>query len=303
MTSTLRPVRSAQGRWVGCGLVGNVTRRAGSTNGPRRRRRGRLRCRPPERLLGELIDGLLARFGGRRLTLTLHGHAVSGVLDGLPRLRRRGDHRALAVLTDVDWEGRQLEEVVVRAAPGTARSRAHLDAHRRARRARGPCSTRRGADGAAAIDLDWRSTSTPSASCAPSTGMPLRITGEPSVTRRPAAGRGRGGSATATSACAFLAGFASCATWSCRRCPKERPWSTPIASARRSRSGAPRSGPVRPRPRSVRDRDDERRDGAAVVRTSGASSRRRPRCPDRHRCTSPRRRSVRPSLRGGAPGS
>ncbi len=68
-----------------------------------------------ERLLGELIDGLLARFGGRRLTLTLHGHAVSGVLDGLRVSGSAGDHRAHAVLTDVDWEGRRLEEVVVRA--------------------------------------------------------------------------------------------------------------------------------------------------------------------------------------------
>ena len=71
-----------------------------------------------ERLLGELIDGLLARFGGRRLTLTLHGHAVSGVLDGLRVSGAAGDHRAHAVLTDVDWEGRQLEEVVVRALAG-----------------------------------------------------------------------------------------------------------------------------------------------------------------------------------------
>ncbi len=63
----------------------------------------------------ELIDGLLARFGGRRMTMTLHGHEVSGVLDGLRVSGPAGDHRAHAVLTDVDWEGRHLEEVVVRA--------------------------------------------------------------------------------------------------------------------------------------------------------------------------------------------
>jgi hypothetical protein len=69
----------------------------------------------PERLLGELIDGVLARFGGQRMTMTLHGHAVSGVLEGLRISGPAGDHRAHAVLTDVDWEGRRLEEVVVRA--------------------------------------------------------------------------------------------------------------------------------------------------------------------------------------------
>ncbi len=77
----------------------------------------------PERLLGELIDGVLARFGGRRIALTLHGHAVSGVLDALRVSGAPGEHRAHAVLTDVDWEARRLEEVVVRArqvrlAPG-----------------------------------------------------------------------------------------------------------------------------------------------------------------------------------------
>jgi hypothetical protein len=69
----------------------------------------------PERLLAELIDGVLARFGGRRIALTLHGHDVSGVLDGLRVAGPAGDHRAHAVLTDVDWEGRRLEEAVVRA--------------------------------------------------------------------------------------------------------------------------------------------------------------------------------------------
>ena len=44
----------------------------------------------PERLLGELIDGVLARFGGQRMTMTLHGHAVSGVLEGLAYLGSGG---------------------------------------------------------------------------------------------------------------------------------------------------------------------------------------------------------------------
>ena len=100
----------------------------------------------PERLLGELIDGVLARFGGQRMTMTLHGHAVSGVLDGLRVSGPAGDHRAHVVLTDVDWEGRHLEEVVVRAASGASRPRPHLDAHGRACRDRGTCSTRGGAD-------------------------------------------------------------------------------------------------------------------------------------------------------------
>ena len=69
----------------------------------------------PERLLGQLIDGVLARFGDQRLTMTLHGHEVSGVLDALRVSGPAGDHRAHIVLSDVDWEGRRLEEVVVRA--------------------------------------------------------------------------------------------------------------------------------------------------------------------------------------------
>ena len=96
----------------------------------------------PERLLGELIDGLLARFGGRRLTLTFHGHEVSGVLEALRVGGAAGDHRAYAVLTDVDWRGHRLEEVVVRArqvrvgpgltstltaSPVEIEGRAHLD--------------------------------------------------------------------------------------------------------------------------------------------------------------------------------
>ena len=70
----------------------------------------------PERLLGQLIDGLLARFGDQRLTMTLHGHEVSGVLDALRVSGPAGDHRAHIVLSDVDWEGRRLDGVVVRAS-------------------------------------------------------------------------------------------------------------------------------------------------------------------------------------------
>ena len=70
----------------------------------------------PERLLGQLIDGLFARFGGRRITLTIHGDEVSGVLDVLRVSGPAGEHRALAILTDVEWRGRRIDEVVVRAS-------------------------------------------------------------------------------------------------------------------------------------------------------------------------------------------
>ncbi len=69
----------------------------------------------PERLLAQLIDGVFAQFGGRRITLTVHGEEVSGVLDVLRVTGPAGDHRALAMLTDVEWRGRRIDEVVVRA--------------------------------------------------------------------------------------------------------------------------------------------------------------------------------------------
>jgi hypothetical protein len=69
----------------------------------------------PERLLGDMIDGLLARFAGRRLTVTVHGNEVSGVLDALRVSGPSTDQRAHAVLSDVEWRGHHLEEVVVRA--------------------------------------------------------------------------------------------------------------------------------------------------------------------------------------------
>ena len=72
-----------------------------------------------------MIDGLLARYAGRRLTMSLHGHDVSGVLDALRVSGPSSDQRAHAVLSDVEWRGHHLEEVVVRArqlriSPGLA---------------------------------------------------------------------------------------------------------------------------------------------------------------------------------------
>ena len=69
----------------------------------------------PERLLGDMIDGLLARFAGRRLTVTVLGNEVSGVLDALRVSGPSSDQRVHAVLSDVEWRGHHLEEVVVRA--------------------------------------------------------------------------------------------------------------------------------------------------------------------------------------------
>jgi hypothetical protein len=72
---------------------------------------------PPtaERLLGDMIDGLLARFAGRRLTVSVRGDDASGVLDALRVSGPATDQRAHAVLSDVDWRGHHLDEVVVRA--------------------------------------------------------------------------------------------------------------------------------------------------------------------------------------------
>jgi hypothetical protein len=69
----------------------------------------------PERLLADMIDGLLARYAGRRLTVTVHGNDVSGVLDALRVSGASTEQRAHAVLSDVEWRGHHLEEVVVRA--------------------------------------------------------------------------------------------------------------------------------------------------------------------------------------------
>jgi hypothetical protein len=70
----------------------------------------------PERLLGQLIDGLFARFGGGRITLAVHGDEISGVLEVLRVTGPAGDHRALAILTAVAWRGRRIDEVIVRAS-------------------------------------------------------------------------------------------------------------------------------------------------------------------------------------------
>ena len=69
----------------------------------------------PERLLAELIDGVLGRFGGQRLELVLRGQAVKGVLESL---RVSGRDRTLGVvadLTDVDWAGPPLSRLQARA--------------------------------------------------------------------------------------------------------------------------------------------------------------------------------------------
>ena len=69
----------------------------------------------PERLLAELIDGLLGRFGGQRLELQLRGQPVRGLLESM---RGREPRPALAVvadLADVDWAGPPLSRLQARA--------------------------------------------------------------------------------------------------------------------------------------------------------------------------------------------
>ena len=70
----------------------------------------------PERLLAELVDGVLGRFGGQRVELVLRGQPVRGLLESL---RVVGRDRALAVLADlseVDWVGPTLTHLQARAS-------------------------------------------------------------------------------------------------------------------------------------------------------------------------------------------
>lgn len=59
----------------------------------------------PEALLVQLVDGVVARFGGRSIELDIDGRPVRASLDAL-RLRRRGASNELHVdLSDIDADG------------------------------------------------------------------------------------------------------------------------------------------------------------------------------------------------------
>jgi hypothetical protein len=69
----------------------------------------------PERLLAELIDGLLGRFGGQRLELQLRGQRVRGLLESLRVVSRDRTLAVIADLADVDWAGPPLSRLQARA--------------------------------------------------------------------------------------------------------------------------------------------------------------------------------------------
>jgi hypothetical protein len=69
----------------------------------------------PERMLAELIDGMIGRFGGHRLELAIQGQRVKGLLESL---RVVGASKALGViadLSDVEWDGPRLSTLHARA--------------------------------------------------------------------------------------------------------------------------------------------------------------------------------------------
>ncbi|WP_280400508.1 hypothetical protein [Nocardia carnea] len=67
----------------------------------------------PDTLLTVLSEGILSRFGGHRISVTLLDHQLTGTLD-LLKVRRRGAHfQTKAVLRDLDWDGLAVAEVTV----------------------------------------------------------------------------------------------------------------------------------------------------------------------------------------------
>src|SRR5690606_21979241 len=67
----------------------------------------------PDTLLTLLSAGILSRFGGRDITVTVIGHELRATLRVL-RVRRSGAHfQARSVLSGLDWDGRRFESVTV----------------------------------------------------------------------------------------------------------------------------------------------------------------------------------------------
>ena len=67
----------------------------------------------PDTLLTLLSEGILSRFGGRDITVTVIGHELRATLRVL-RVRRSGAHfQARSVLSGLDWDGRRFESVTV----------------------------------------------------------------------------------------------------------------------------------------------------------------------------------------------
>ena len=103
----------------------------------------------PERLLAELVDGVLGRFGGQRLELDLRGHPVRGLLESLRVVSRDRTLAVIADLADVDWAGPLFSHLQARARawrPGDT-GRAGIGARSRDRRAGPVRHPRRGGVG------------------------------------------------------------------------------------------------------------------------------------------------------------
>lgn len=67
----------------------------------------------PDVLLTMLSEGILSRFGGQDITVTVVGHELRATLRVL-RVRRRGAHfQAKSVLSGLDWDGKRFESVTV----------------------------------------------------------------------------------------------------------------------------------------------------------------------------------------------
>lgn len=77
----------------------------------------------PDVLLTMLSEGILSRFGGQDIAVTVMGHELRATLRVL-KVRRRGAHfQAQTVLSELDWDGRCFETVTavahgVRLIPG-----------------------------------------------------------------------------------------------------------------------------------------------------------------------------------------
>ncbi|WP_327148992.1 hypothetical protein [Nocardia sp. NBC_01329] len=67
----------------------------------------------PDTLLTVLSEGILSRFGGQELSATLLGHQLTGTLNVL-KVRRRGAHfQTKAVLRELRWDERPIDEITV----------------------------------------------------------------------------------------------------------------------------------------------------------------------------------------------
>lgn len=65
----------------------------------------------PEALLAQLVDGVMARFGGRSIDLDIHGRPVRASLDSLHLLRRGSSNDVHVDMSDVDADGLSIGHV------------------------------------------------------------------------------------------------------------------------------------------------------------------------------------------------